>query len=456
MLVWNVNGLSEAARALFDTCEYLQQFPIVALTETQRPDFAPPLLRGYEHFAVPSPRAGRRGYGLAVYVHETLSAGVSVWRQDAELSVLWLRFSGALFGVDTPVFCGVVYLPPVGSHRLQVHQGLDERYIELASHVGQAQAMGKVLMCGDFNASVSSDGQVGLNAPGRKLIEFCQSCDVQLLTGCLEGDQPAVPSFGERVHTGASRPDHVLASPELVSVCHSLHVDSGRLDSDHFPLCLSFAEDTLGGVAHVGHDRHDLRVFSRLRWDRECCDAYQQLMLSDDTLEKLAAARQTLHAGGSADAAGMMQRTLMGVARGSGMMQRTPRLSRGGVDRVVHTQKPWFDSQCRQLKVEVSILREHVVASRGQGVNTNAHVQLRAARRAFNCAARQKRRAYRRQHMQRLLDQLRWGTSSKRFWDALALPQPRMPPHLRRPSVWTEPMRRALNPRGPLSHWSRG
>ena len=79
-------------RALWDTCDYLANYAIVALTETQRPEFAPSLLEGYAHFAVPSPVSGRRGYGLAIYVRDDLATEVSVWRSDAELSVLWLKF----------------------------------------------------------------------------------------------------------------------------------------------------------------------------------------------------------------------------------------------------------------------------------------------------------------------------------------------------------------------------
>ena len=72
--------------------------------------------------------------------------------------------------------------------------------------------MGHVLLCGDFNALVSSDGAEGLTAAGTSLLDFCEACNLILLTGQLAGDTPAVPSFAARVHTGASRPDHCIVS----------------------------------------------------------------------------------------------------------------------------------------------------------------------------------------------------------------------------------------------------
>ena len=58
------------------------------------------------------------------------------------------------------------------------------------------------MLCGDFNAGLSGDGTVGVNAGGNSLLDFCQACNLTVLTGRLPGDQPAVASFAARVHTG--------------------------------------------------------------------------------------------------------------------------------------------------------------------------------------------------------------------------------------------------------------
>ena len=60
--------------------------------------------------------------------------------------------------------------------------------------------------------------------------------------------------------------------------------------------------------------------------------------------------------------------------------------------------KPWFDSECKQLKADVG-------ATRAAAQSVSAEV--RAAGAAFNKLAKRKRRNYRKQRMTSLLAQLR-------------------------------------------------
>ena len=435
--MWNVNGCSEVTRALFDTCEYLAKYPIVALTETQRPDFAPALLEGYEHFAVPSPIAGRRGYGLAVYVRDHLAAGVTVWKHDAELSVLWLKFPGAIFGVNGSVMLAVVYLPPAGSHRVHL-QSQQERLAELASQVSAAERMGHIVLCGDFNALVSGTETQGINAAGTALLNFCEACDLILLTGRLAGDVPAVPSFAARVHTGASRPDHCVVSRGMLPHLRSLHVDTGRGDSDHHPLQLTFRHCSSLPPAVAGGALH---TYPRLRWNRECLDDYHAHLHDDDCVTGMRSVMEHLVNGDSAGAAGLMRQMLLSTAELAGMKAREVKLSKSGAHRVRPVHKPWFDGECKQLKAAVRAAR-----AAAQSVHS---ASVRAARAAFNKAANRKRRRYRKQRMTDLLAQLRDPRRCKHFWDALNLPHARLPPHLGCPSAWTDAMSSALNPPDP-------
>ena len=381
LLVWNINGCSEVARALWDTCEYLSQFSIVALTETQRPEFAPSLLQGYVHFAVHAPVGGRRGHGLAIYVRDDIASGVSIWKHDVELSILWLKFPGASFGVDRSVFLGLVYLPPQGSHRLQL-QPMDQRYVELAAHVGHAQDNGHVLLCGDFNAHVSDTGDVGLAASGCSLLSFCEACNLELVTGKLLGDCPAKPSFAARAHTGPSRPDHVVVSHALLPKLSSLHVHSDRNDSDHYPmhLCLNVCE-----VAQSMAASGEVGSCARLRWDRRHLDAYQEGLLDDACISNLRSVIHSLDVGNGADAARSMKHVLLSTAKAVGM--RAGRACLSSNRRVLSRQKPWFDSECRELKCAVK-------AARAAGAAVNS-AELQQARAAFKKVARRKRRRFR-------------------------------------------------------------
>ena len=422
------------ARALWDTCEYLSQFHIVALTETQRPEFAPALLQGYEHFAVHAPLAGRKGYGLAVYVRDSIATGVSVWKHDVEMSVLWLRFPGATFNVDSCVYLGVVYVPPQGSHRLQA-QSQDQRYAELAAHVGQVESLGHVVLCGDFNGHVSGDGTEGLTASGCSLLSFCQACNLLLLTGKLPGDCPAAPSFAARARTAPSRPDHLVVSEGLLPRMCSLHVHDDRLESDHYPLCVSMDVcETARSTARLG----EVQPCQRLRWDRRKLEPYQEALLGDACVVGLQSVVGSLADGDSATAAKNLRHVLLDNARAVGM--RSSRACVSGGKRVHSRQKPWFDSECRQLKASVRAVR-----AAGASVNSS---ELRSARAAFNKVAKRKRRQHRRQRLTDLLAQLRDPDQCKRFWDALSLPPKQLPQQLSSPLAWTESMRAALNPVG--------
>ena len=118
--------MSDQKLFLHDTVVYLDECDDVVLLETQL-EFAPSaLLRDYTHFGVTAPEACLRGYGISVFVRDTLAAGVSIWAVDEDLDVVWLRFPGAVFG---------------------------DRYDALAGRVDSAMAHGEVFLCGDFNAS---------------------------------------------------------------------------------------------------------------------------------------------------------------------------------------------------------------------------------------------------------------------------------------------------------------
>ena len=238
-----------------------------------------------------------------------------MWKLDAELSVLWLKFPGKAFGVDGCVFLGVVYVPPQGSHRVQV-QSQQQRLAELASQASGAGRMGHVLLCGDFNAHVSGDGAEGLTPGGTSLLDFCEACDLSLLTGKLEGDIPAMPSFAARVHTGSSRPDHVIVSQGLLSRMQSLHVDASRHDSDHYPLRLVFQNCVVPQPAVIPGALH---TYPRLRWNGECCDDYQSRLLGDQCTTGMRSVMGHLASGDSASAAGLMRETLMSTAKLAGM-----------------------------------------------------------------------------------------------------------------------------------------
>ena len=427
--------MSEQKLYLHDTVIYLEEFDIVVLLETQL-EFAPStLLRDYTHFGVTAPEACLRGYGISVFVRDTLAAGVSIWAVDEDLDVVWLRFPGAVFGVSGPVFLAACYVPPQGSVRLQ-GRDVTDRFDALAGRVDSAMAHGEVFLCGDFNASFRAEhsAPTGLRsgaAHGRQLLQICEAHDLAVLATSPDGTV-LEPSFQARPHTAPTRPDHVVVSRALRETVHFQGIDLSRFDSDHYPLVVHLDMTLLPVVDAHGH--LPVHAIRRLIWDSEYSEDYRSHVANSSGQPAFA---RIVHALGQGDV-GAVGQTLMTALRGLAldvaMHETCPRVSRRTGARVQPYSKPWFDEECRSLKADLRrALARHAPRE-----------ELRPLRRAFNGAARRKRRAHQRRRLRHLLGELR--ERPKRYWDAFLPKAERLPPELRHPGAWASAMHLALNP----------
>ena len=170
--------------------------------------------------------------------------------------------------------------------------------------------------------------------------------------------------------------------------------------------------------------------FARLLWDCQYCAEYQQLLLTECCLQSLACSVNLLDDSNVEGAAQGIRQTLRDAACSAGMQSKSGRVSQRTGMRVTRHQSPWFNHECKLLKRAVMRARASDPSS----------LQLREARRAFNCIARCKRRAHREQCAHELLAELRGGPDRypKCFWDALNLAPPRLPPALPSPLAWIQ------------------
>jgi hypothetical protein len=87
--------------------------------------------------------------GVAVFVNDSWSDYVSLWKQSTDGTKLWLQFqrSGA-----APLFLAIVYAPPKGSP--YADEGL---FDNITAEVGMIQDLGgSILLTSDFNARTSA------------------------------------------------------------------------------------------------------------------------------------------------------------------------------------------------------------------------------------------------------------------------------------------------------------
>jgi len=87
--------------------------------------------------------------GVIIFVNDSWSDCVSLWKQSTDGTRLWLQFQrlGA-----APLFLAVVYAPPKGSP--YVNEGL---FDNIATEVDTIQDLGgNILLTGDFNVRTSA------------------------------------------------------------------------------------------------------------------------------------------------------------------------------------------------------------------------------------------------------------------------------------------------------------
>jgi len=201
--------------------------------------------------------------GVAVFVNDSWSNYVSLWKQSTDGTRLWLQFqhSGA-----APLFLVVVYAPPKGSP--YADEGL---FDNIATEVGMTQDLGdNILLTGDFNARTNAvDNYVdccyfvdhmpdmlplgndfpkvfpkrhnsdkgGLKGWHNEFLDLCRSSGLFILNGRIAGDESGECTCF--ANGGSSLVDYMVASLALFDCATSLVVQKCPLfcgkgcDSDH-------------------------------------------------------------------------------------------------------------------------------------------------------------------------------------------------------------------------------
>jgi hypothetical protein len=283
---------------------------VVALTETHLfPDETPLHIPGFQCLHNPRPvfdmssvrAVMKHSGGVVVFVNDSWSDCVSLWKQSTDGTRLWLQFqrSGA-----APLFLAVVYAPPKGSP--YADEGLFDNII---AEVGMIQDLGgSILLTGDFNARTNAaDNYVdycyfanhmpgtlplgndfsevlsgrhnwdkgGLKGWHNEFLDLCCSLGLFILNGRTIGDESGECTCF--ANGSSSLVDYMVASPVLFDCATSLVVHKCPLfcgkgcDSDHRPLSLNLQLPW----QHVSSTTSESHVdFCRFKHDANKCTKY--------------------------------------------------------------------------------------------------------------------------------------------------------------------------------------
>ena len=217
ILSFNVEGLNSI---LMDPnfTQLTLDHDICLLVETMRKDDTKLNLEGFWDDSLVRPKCekiGRNSGGITVLVKSVLRKGIKVVHKSE--GILWLRLDKIFFNFEEDLYICAVYIAPMNSKNAIAKR--TDYFNDLTVTANKYMSMGNVLLAGDFNSRVGSEGhdddddddlsfisqmlpfpeptceiprgsscdQV-VNQNGRKLIQLCQSMNLKIGNGRCQGN----------------------------------------------------------------------------------------------------------------------------------------------------------------------------------------------------------------------------------------------------------------------------
>ena len=212
----------------------------------------------------------------------------------------------------------------------------------------------------------------------------------------------------------ATRPDHVLVSGDALPFVQSSVVNTGRRDPDHHHI-ETMLHISVGAVGARGWDGRGLH---RVHWRSAAQDAYAAA-LDTAGAPDLAACQRAAAGGQVEEAFHALDQGVRAAAAASGLRSGTGR--QHAASRV---HAPFFDEECLRLKRQV-----RACASPGGDQD-----ELKRLERRYHSLVRSKRRAHRKQQLQRLAAEQH--QEPRRFWQRLRQQQSPLPEQLYSVDAW--------------------
>ena len=226
----------------------------------------------------------------------------------------------------------VDFTPLLGSEP-EEDSGLDFRDVDASAHADLLDCQLPVVRgCTDLH----------FGGHAKQLLHPCLSTDLILGTGRLPGDVPAPLSYPHAA--GGSRPDHLALDLEVAAVVQTSKVDASRLESDHFPLCMTLQCSRASQPVPVPDA--DGTLLPRLNWDDSRREAYVQVL--DGCA--LNACAMLAAQGSIPQACEQLSATVLAAAQTSGCRFKPAVPAGPPRTQKRREHKPFFDRECRDLK----------------------------------------------------------------------------------------------------------
>lgn len=319
-------------------------------------------------FHNPATRPGLPGQGVAILVRRCIAQHFSLhaFSDPADpVHTIWMLVQGCVFGLAGTVVLGAVYVPPTTGRRstsqvVQSFHSLQQHLLDVT------QLADHFILCGDFNASVAHKTEphpqnsavvhrfphlmlprhrhprAACTPAGNCLLETCAAVDGILLTGRGDGDH------GQTTCRGATRPDHVIVSPDIYAIPKRCTVDP-LLPTvfDHAPISIAITVPDKPLEQHVCGPSCRKRVF---KWDPNKAAAYVTSIQNQHQRQQQLLQLLEAYPATTADHIQQLFTTIIQQAAvDAGMCKTAP--CRVMAARRLHQHYPvWFDDACKDAK----------------------------------------------------------------------------------------------------------
>ena len=409
--------------------EYLQSFDIIMLSETRRHVLDKDLWTQFKVFFHPASNLGRAGEGILLAIRYRPEYHIVPY--STKRGSLWAKVQ--FRGGGPPLIIGTTYIPPSGSPLLS-SLSLNKRMNDIQATFGKALAEGFVFLGGDLNSRVGPlppmtpgvDPQV--NSHGRHLLRVVHKIGAYMCTGRVTGDIPARASFHGTRRSIATRLDHIIVSPSLLTHLVECQVDGERSDSDHFPLCTALSLPIC--LEERTPCDHGGTPLSQIVWSPAARDAYVRALQYDHS-GFMSQCQQAIQTGDFQSSIRSLYAFVEGAAKESGMLKRSKR-----DHHQVNRHQPFFDTECKTLKRELWRYGRRV---KWRGAD------FKKLEREYHARVRSKKRVFETQKLKCVINQKK--SNPQKFWKTLRRDRDRLPNSLLDVSAW-EPYMQSLA-RGP-------
>ena len=383
ILSWNIQGLntrlkptllsnSSSKLEITSIRNYLNNYDIVFLQETwlkeKKLNF-----KDYVTFSSIEKVTSKRGHGgISVLIKQNLENKINFIKSQSQ-NIIWCKLNKNKFGLNSDIFIGNIYLPPLRSQKKTAEDVIST----LESEIQKYSKEGQIILLGDFNARTGllndfiehdfidstntndvldiyttdnhfpkrNNSDIKINELGEKLLKMCISNRLRILNGRKTGDLDGKMTSYQS--SGTSTIDYGIVNEAYWDQIISFQVENLTYYSDHCPISLklktpSFIENKNTRIKV----NSKTKCITRFIWKQTSAEDFQTAL----NTEHLTSMMKRFSENGNTESSCNQVHEFNEIIKEAAKLS----LKRKSFKTVKQTKtKKWFDSDCSNIKKQL-------------------------------------------------------------------------------------------------------